>query len=119
MSFNFLLKGKLMAIFIKSDLCDGFIEINFGEQKMVVSSYSSWVDRIKPQNIISLISLPALKFTPSQDFAKVSLSVCQHYPQEFELDLFKEAPMKKNPSQWKLSIIGVAYLGEIMPLQDK
>jgi hypothetical protein len=27
--------------------------------------------------------------------------------------------MKKNPSQWKFSIIGVAYLGEIMPVQDK
>ena len=115
MSLDFLLKGKLMAILIKSDLNDGFFSIEFGSQCLITSSFSSWVNRIKPQNVISLISLPALKFSASQNFTPVSISLCSSYPQEFELDLFKTSPRKNNPRKWKLSIIGIGYLGEIMP----
>lgn len=117
-SFNFLLTGKLIAIFIKSDLSDGFFEISFNDKNFVFSSYSSWVDRIKPQNVISLISLPALKFTEFLEPTQICLSVCQKYPEQFELDIFKTLPLKTDPRQWKLSIIGVAYLGMIMPLKN-
>jgi len=119
MSFNFLLKGRLMAIFIKSDLSDGFFAINFNSQHITTSSFSSWVNKIKPQNIISLITLPLRKFSESQDFSEVSISLSENYPyeHEFELDFNKTTPMKKLPSQWKLSIIGIAYTGKIKPLE--
>ena len=56
------------------------------------------------------------KFEPSTDFAPVSISVCGEYPQEFELGYNKIVPLKDNPEKWKLSIIGVAYIGEIKPI---
>ncbi|MGD1920453.1 MAG: SGNH/GDSL hydrolase family protein [Pleurocapsa sp.] len=114
-SLNFLLKGKLMAIFIKSDLSDGLIKIEFNNQKIVTSSYSSWVNKIKPQNVINLITLPLRRFNPSEDFAPVSISFCQEYLEEDSLDIGfnKTVPGKKDPAKWKLSIIGIAYTGEI------
>ena len=113
---KFSLKGKLMAIFVKSDLGDGFIKIDFGSQQIVTSSYSSWVNRIKPQNVINLITLPLRRFSASEDFAPVSISLCQEYPEKFELDFNKCEPTEKEPQKWKLSIIGVAYIGELKPL---
>ena len=115
-SLKFLLKGKLMAIFIKSDLNDGFITIEFDKQRIVTSSYSSWVNNIKPQNVINLITLPLRRFSASQDFASVSICLCPEYPHDFELDFNKAVPTKKDPKKWKLSIIGIAYIGEIKPL---
>ena len=114
-SLNFLLKGKLMAIFIKSDLNDGLIKIEFGQQKIITSSYSSWVNAIKPQNVINMITLPLRRFEPSKDFAPVSISVCPEYLPEdsYEIGFNKTVPGKQDPSKWKLSIIGIAYTGEI------
>ena len=113
---NFLLKGKLLAIYIKSDLNDGFIEIEFDSQKIVTSSYSSWVNTIKPQNVLNLIALPMRRFSESEDFAPVSISVCQEYPQDFELGFNKTVPTK-DPQKWKLSIVGIAYTGEIKEIE--
>ena len=110
---KFLLKGRLVAIYIKSDLSDGFIKIEFGNQSIITSSYSSWVNIIKPQNVINLITLPLRRFEPSEDFAPVSISFCQEYPSEFELGFNKTVPGKQDPNKWKLSIIGIAYTGEI------
>ena len=115
-SLKFLLKGKLTAIFIKSDLNDGFITIEFDKQRIVTSSYSSWVNNIKPQNVINLITLPLRRFSASQDFAVVSICLCPEYPNDFELDFNKAVPTKKDPKKWKLSIIGIAYIGEIKAL---
>lgn len=111
-SLKFLLKGKLVAIFIKSDPNDGFIKIDFNSQQIVTSTYSSWISKLRPQNI-TLISLPLLRFSASQDFSAVSINLCQEYPENFELDYFKDEPVKKDPQKWKLSIIGIAYIGEI------
>ena len=115
-SLNFLLKGRLMAILIKSDLNDGFIELEFDSQKIVTSSYNSWVNNIKPQNVINLCALPMHRFKPSTDFTPVSISLCKEYPEKFEIGYNKVVPTKKNPDKWKLSIIGLAYLGEIKPM---
>lgn len=111
-SLKFLLKGRLVAIFVKSDPNDGLIKIEFNSQQIVTSSYSSWITTLRPQNI-TLITLPLLRFTTSPDFAPVSISLCQKYPDDFELDYFKDEPAHKNPQKWKLSIIGIAYIGEI------
>ncbi|WP_019504753.1 SGNH/GDSL hydrolase family protein [Pleurocapsa sp. PCC 7319] len=113
MSLDFLLKGRLMAIFIKSDFNDGFFSIDFNSQRIVTSSYSSWVHKIKPQNVINLVTLPLRKFSESQDFSPVSIALCPEYPTEFDLGFNKTIPSKKDPRKWKLSIIGVAYTGEI------
>ena len=113
---KFCLKGNLIAIFVKSDFSDGFIKINFGSQQIVTSSYSSWVNRIKPQNVINLITLPLRRFSASENFVPVSISLCQEYPEKFELGFNKCEPTEKNPQKWKLSIIGVAYIGELKPL---
>ena len=114
-SLNFLLKGKLMAIYIKSDLNDGLIKIEFNNQTIITSSYSSWVNIIKPQNVINLITLPLRRFEPSADFAPVSISICQEYLPEgsYEIGFNKTVPSKQDPAKWKLSIIGIAYTGEI------
>lgn len=117
-ALRFRLKGKLLAIYIKSDCNDGFVAIEFNSQKLVTSSYSSWVNRIKPQNVLNLIALPLRRFSASQDFAPVSISVCQEYPQDFELGFNKTVPTKQNPHQWKLSIVGVAYTGEIKKIES-
>ena len=115
-SLNFQLKGKLVAIFIKSDLNDGFVEIKFGQDSVVTSSYSSWVNKIKPQNVINLIASPLSQFASSADFAKVSIAPCPQYPDQFEIGFNKAVPTKQNTAKWKLSIIGIAYIGEIKPL---
>lgn len=117
-ALNFLLKGKLLAVYIKSDSNDGFIEIEFNSQKIVTSSYSSWIQAIKPQNVLNLIALPLRRFSESQDFAPVSISVCQEYPQDFELGFNKTVPAKKDPQKWKLSIVGVAYTGQIKQMEE-
>jgi hypothetical protein len=116
-SLRFYLKGKLVAVYIKSDLNDGLIEIGFGQQSLVTSSYSSWVNPIKPQNVINLITLPLRQFSASQDFALVSIACCREYPDRFELDYIKEEPKKKDPRKWKLNIIGIAYIGELKPFE--
>jgi hypothetical protein len=120
-SLNLLLKGRLIAIFIKSDLNDGLIKITFNQQTIVTSSYSAWVNRIKPQNVINLITLPLRRFEPSENFAPVSISCCTEYLDDgdFEIDFNKTVPAKKDPSKWKLSIIGIAYSGELMSKQSK
>ena len=115
-SLQFLLKGKLMLVFIKSDKNDGFVEIKFDNQSIVTSSYNSWVHKIKPQNVINFMALPMHKFEPSADFASVSISICSQYPSKFELGYSKIVPLKNNPKKWKLSIIGIAYIGEIKPI---
>lgn len=111
-ALKFLLKGRLAAIFIKSDPNDGFVKINFNSQQIVTSSYSAWISKLRPQNI-TMITLPLLRFAPSQGFSPVSISLCQEYPDNFELDYFKDEPAKINPQKWKLSVIGIAYIGEI------
>lgn len=113
---KFWLKGQLVAIYIKSDSSDGFIKIEFDSQQIITSSYSSWIQPIKPQNVINLITLPLRRFSPSEDFAPVSISLCQEYPEDFELDFNKCEPTKEDPQKWKLSIIGIAYIGEIKPI---
>ena len=113
---RFRLKGQLAAIYIKSDLNDGFIEINCGEKRLVTSSYSSWVHKIKPQNVINLITLPLRRFEASSDFVPVSIGCCATNPDLYELDYVKEAPKRLNPSRWTLNIIGVAYMGELQPM---
>ena len=114
-SLNFLLKGSLIALYIKSDLNDGLIEIKFGTERIVTSSYSEWVTKIRPNNI-NLITLPLRRFTSATDFEKVSVACCQEYTDNFELDYIKQEPKKKNPQQWRLNIIGVAYTGELKSL---
>ena len=115
-ALSFLSKGKLLVIYIKSDLNDGFIEIEFNSQKIVTSSYSSWVNTIKPQNVLNLIALPLRRFSESKDFAPVSISVCREYPQNFELGFNKTVPTN-DPQKWKLSIVGIAYTGEIKEIE--
>lgn len=113
-SLRFYLKGRFVALFIKSDLNDGLINIDFDHQQIVASSYCPWVNKIKSQNI-NLITLPLRQFAASDDFAPVSISLSQEYTADYELDYFKCEPRSKEPQKWKLSIIGIAYLGELKP----
>ena len=111
---RFLLKGQLVAIYLKSDLSDGVFEIKHGEQSITASSYSEWVTAIRSNNI-NLITLPLRRFKPSSDFSLVSISCCEEYPDSFELDYIKQEPKKKDPQKWRLNVIGVAYIGELKP----
>ena len=111
---RFLLKGQLVAIYLKSDFSDGIFEIKHGEQSVTASSYSEWVTPIRSNNI-NLITLPLRRFEPSSDFSLVSIACCQEYPDSFELDYIKQEPKKKDPQKWRLNVIGVAYIGELKP----
>ncbi|MEL6927140.1 MAG: hypothetical protein AAFO95_00725 [Cyanobacteria bacterium J06600_6] len=115
-AMRFRLKGQLAAIYIKSDLNDGFIEINCGKQRIITSSYSAWVNKIKPQNVINLITLPLRRFEPSSDFVPVSIGCCSKHPDRYELDYVKEEPKRRDPRKWTLNIIGIAYIGELQPM---
>jgi hypothetical protein len=112
-SLNFLLKGRLVAIFIKADLDHGFIDIKFGNQSISTSTYASWLNSIKPRNAITLVTLPLIRFSESSDFTSVSISNCVEHPQDFELEYFKILPTQPDPRKWKLNIIGLAYIGEL------
>ena len=113
---QFLLKGQLVAIYIKSDFNDGFIKINCGKQRIITSSYSAWVHQIKPQNVINLITLPLRRFAASSDFIPVSIGCCSTYPDRYELDYVKQEPKRRDPRKWTLNIIGIAYIGELKPI---
>lgn len=117
-TLHFSLKGKLIALFIKSDMQDGFFKVNFGDESIVTSSFSSWVNPVRPRNSITLSVLPESKFISADTFTDASISLCEDYPQEFEMDLFKIEPKEKDKKKWNLNIIGIAYLGEIRPISE-
>lgn len=102
-----LIKLKLKV----SDWYDGFFQIKFGEQSLITSSFSNWVKSKEKVNI-NLITLPFQKFSFSKEPQPLSISLCPNQPDKFELDFQKIRP-KVAPQDWKLSIVGIAYLGEI------
>lgn len=106
------LKGQLLGLIIKSDWYDGFFQVRYGEQTIVTSSFSQWVQSPESANL-NLITLPYQKFAFSKQPQPLSISLCQNPPEKFELDWHKAIP-KVAPTDWKLSIAGIAYLGEIV-----
>jgi hypothetical protein len=114
-ALKFLLKGQLVAVFVKADLDHGFIEIEFNNQRIVTSTYTNWLNSVKPRNAITLVSLPLIRFSESSDFMPVLIANCKEYPQDFELEYFKILPTQQDLRKWKLNIIGIAYIGELRP----
>jgi hypothetical protein len=112
---KFLLKGRLLAVFVKADLDHGFIKILFDGECIITSTYASWLNPVKPRNAIALVTLPAVRFSESLDFVPVAISNCSEYPQNFELEYHKILPRQQDPRKWKLNIIGIAYIGELKP----
>ena len=110
-SLNLQLKGRLLGILIKSDWYDGLFEIKFGEQVLTTSSFSKHVKQEGKANI-NLISLPYKKSMQCKNFSDLTISVCQNYGKSYELDAFKTNP-QVDPQFWKLSIVGIAYTGEM------
>lgn len=106
------LQGQLLGLIIKSDWYDGFFQVKFGEQSIVTSSFSEWVQSPESANL-NLITLPYQKFSFSKEPQPLSISICSNPPEKFELDWHKILPQVSS-SEWKLSIAGIAYLGEII-----
>jgi hypothetical protein len=111
-TLNLNLKGQLLGLIIKSDWYDGFFQVKFGEQSIISSSFSEWVKSPEAVNL-NLITLPYQKFSFSKEPQSLSISVCPNPPEKFELDWHKVLPQVP-PSDWKLSLAGIAYLGEII-----
>ncbi|BAU66478.1 hypothetical protein STA3757_38830 [Stanieria sp. NIES-3757] len=111
-TLNLNLKGQLLGLIIKSDWYDGFFQVKFGEQSIVTSSFSEWVQSPESANL-NLITLPYQKFSFSKEPQPLSISVCPNPPDKFELDWHKMLPQVSS-SEWKLNIAGIAYLGEII-----
>jgi hypothetical protein len=111
-TLNLNLKGQLLGLIIKSDWYDGFFQVKFGEQSIISSSFSEWVKSPEAANL-NLITLPYQKFSFSKEPQSLSISVCPNPPEKFELDWHKVLPQVP-PSDWKLSLAGIAYLGEII-----
>jgi hypothetical protein len=114
-ALKFLLKGRLLAVFVKADLDHGFIQIEFDNDCIITSTYASWLNPVKPRNAITLVTLPSVCFSESLDFVPVSISNCSEQPQSFELEYHKILPRQQDPRKWKLNIIGIAYIGELKP----
>jgi hypothetical protein len=114
-ALRFLLKGRLLAVFVKADLDHGFIQIEFDNDCIITSTYASWLNPVKPRNAITLVTLPSVCFSESLDFVPVSISNCSEQPQSFELEYHKILPRQQDPRKWKLNIIGIAYIGELKP----
>jgi hypothetical protein len=114
-ALRFLLKGRLLAVFVKADLDHGFIQIEFDNDCIITSTYASWLNPVKPRNAITLVTLPSVCFSESLDFVPVSISNCSEQPQSFELEYHKILPRQQDPGKWKLNIIGIAYIGELKP----
>lgn len=112
-ALNFLLKGRLIAVYVKADLDHGFIKIEFNGHCIVTSTYASWLNPVKPRNAITLVTLPLVRFSESCDFLPVSISNCLEQPEDFELEYHKVLPRQQDPRKWKLNIIGIAYIGGI------
>ncbi len=110
-SFNLKFKGRLLGIMLKSDWNDGLFKIKLAEQELITSSFSTWITQEEMSNI-NLLSLPFKKFMRCDEVSELSISVCQTNQENYELDLFKGIP-KVSPTEWKTSIIGIAYIGEI------
>ncbi|MEL6439229.1 MAG: hypothetical protein AAFQ80_08270 [Cyanobacteria bacterium J06621_8] len=114
MNFNF--KGRLLGIMLKSDWYDGLFKIKLGQQELITSSFSVFVKE-KGTNNINLLSLPFKKSMQCHDFQKLSISVCQNNLDNYELDACKKKP-QVSPENWKMSIIGIAYTGQIYALAN-
>ncbi|MEM7590819.1 MAG: SGNH/GDSL hydrolase family protein [Cyanobacteria bacterium P01_A01_bin.83] len=110
--FNF--KGRLLGIVLKSDWYDGLFKIKLGDHELVTSSFSKHLKNKEAHNI-NLLSLPFKKSMACRDFKELSISICKENIKNYELDYAKTKPMV-SPEQWKLSIIGIAYTGEIKPI---
>lgn len=110
-SLNFQFKGRLLGIMLKSDWYDGLFKIRLGDQELITSSFSAWVEEEEMSNI-NLLSLPYLKDISCNEFSELSISVCQKNVKNYELDVRKKRP-KVTPKDWKISIVGIAYIGEI------
>ena len=109
--FNLKFKGRLLGVMLKSDWNDGLFKIKLGEQELITSSFSTWIKQEEMSNI-NLLSLPFKKFMRCDQVSELSISVCQTNQENYELDLFKGIP-RVSPTEWKTSIIGIAYIGEI------
>jgi len=110
-SINLKLKGRLLGIMIKSDWYDGLVKIRHGNQEIITSSFSTWIIKEGKSNI-NLLGLPYQKFSKCNAFRDLSISLCQEDRQGYELDMRKKEP-EVDCHQWKLSIIGIAYTGEL------
>jgi hypothetical protein len=110
---RFMLKGRLVAIFVKADLDHGFMSIEFNNQYLCVSNYVTWMNNIKPRNAIILEAQPIVRFHESLDFSEVLISNCAEYPYYPEVGYHRILPVQNNVKKWKLNVIGIAYVGEI------
>jgi hypothetical protein len=118
-SINLSLQGQLLSLILKSDWYDGFFKIQLGDPKgfcfaarqLITSSFSSWVTTEEKANI-NLITLPVRRAFKCSENQNLSISICPDQPEEFELDWHKTLP-KVEPKDWKLSLIGIVYLGKI------
>ena len=110
-SINFNFRGKLLGLMLKSDWYDGLIKITLGEKELITSSFSRFVREEEKCNL-NLLSLPYYKSFNTCEFSRLSISVCQNQQTDYELDFCKAKP-KVAPKDWKLSLVGIAYTGEI------
>ena len=110
-SLNLKFKGRLLGIILKSDWYDGLFKIKLEEQELITSSFSKWIKQEGMHNI-NLLSLPYQKSISCNEFTELSISVCQNDVENYELDWHKGKP-KVSPEEWKTSIVGIAYIGEI------
>ena len=108
---NLNFKGKLVGIMLKSDWYDGLFKIKLGEEELITSSFSTWIKQEEMSNL-NFLSLPFKKSMGCDEVSELSISVCQTNQENYELDLHKRIP-KVAPTEWKTSIIGIAYIGEI------
>ena len=110
-SLNLKFKGRLLGLMLKSDWYDGIFKLKLGDQELITSSFSEFIKN-KSMNNINLLSLPYKNFKACNEFNNLSISICYNNLENYELGMHKKKP-KVSPKEWKLSIVGIAYTGEI------
>lgn len=108
---NLKFKGRLLGLMLKSDWHDGIFQLKLGDQELITSSFSEFIKN-KSMNNINLLSLPYKKFKICNEFNDLSISIYHKKIENYELGMHNRKP-KVNSQKWKLSIVGIAYIGEI------
>ena len=110
-SLNLKFKGRLLALMLKSDWHDGIFKLKLGAQELITTSFSEFIIN-KNMNNINLLSLPYKNFKVCNEFNNLSISICYNNLENYELGMHNKKP-EVSPKEWKLSIVGIAYVGEI------
>jgi hypothetical protein len=110
-SYKTSFQGKLLALIVLSEENAGLVKIRAGKREIIASTLSSFVRKLQ-KPIISMLVLPPDEDMICESHASLEITAHAEMPDKCYLDWHKELPESKR-CDWKISIIGLVYIGEI------